>query len=42
MRESVRNRVMKKSADAFMKRLNYGELKLIRKFTRMKVVLDMG
>ena len=29
MQESVRNGMMLKSADAFMKRLNYGELKLI-------------
>jgi len=42
MPELVRNGVMKESANAFMKRLNYGELKLIQKFMRMKVVLDIG
>jgi len=38
--ELVRNVMMLKSANAFMTRLNYGELKLIRKFTRMRV--DIG
>jgi len=40
--ELVRNVMTLKSANAFMTRLNYEELKLIRKFTRMKMELDIG
>jgi len=40
--ELVRNVMTLKSADAFMTRLNYGELKLIWKFTRMRVDIGIG
>jgi len=42
MQKSVRNGMMLKSANAFMKRMNYGELKLIRKFMRMRVDIGIG